>query len=213
MDLSKLEEIYTTDSADDKKERERLMRRSCVGCGGAHGRPDLTTGGLKRATAKIYKVKVPFQIFRLYKNDKYEPGPWWLFKKPPDDQSIDDFRKQYNICGSWSPLAKLSEATLRKNAIIVVGEGAAATCDGDDENYTYPESSILQIFVPKLQRELIDNQHHIADRGQNTKTNMLRKPPPSDPQRTFSWTKLTQKVPLINHTRPKSAPPGTRTQS
>ena len=188
MDMNNLKEILTT--AADKQLRKHYLRLACVGCGVADGRSPLTTGGLIEGDAKIYEVTKPFKIYRIFQKEKYEPGYWWLFKKPNNDKSIDDWRKENNVCASWNPAEKLAEAILGVGAIIVVGPGAESRCDA--ERFTYHESRALQIFLPKSSKKFLYDLTNIGIRQKSSRE-------------TFSWT--AKSVDMVNHSRSTSAPP------
>jgi len=94
---------------------------------------------------QVYKSKEDAQItiFRAWNstNIKSKKGRWWAFEEPSG--TISNYRVEYGVCPSWSPLDELVSCTLKPGATVVVGTGQSAKCTSK----TYPVSTTKQIFI------------------------------------------------------------------
>ena len=69
------------------------------------------------------------------------------------------YRNDYEICPSWSPLDRLSVATLKEGSVVVVGTGQSATCD---QYLHYEQSDHVQIFIPNISEVIINYDYEVV---------------------------------------------------
>lgn len=103
--------------------------------------------------AKAYKVNESFEIFRSWNstNPGSELGNWWAFTMPSG--SVSEYRENYAICPSWSPLDRMTRCRVKVGSHLVLGTGQSAFCS---KYLTYPTSSEIQIFLANASDVLTD---------------------------------------------------------
>ena len=102
--------------------------------------------------AKAYRVNRSFEVFRGWNsnNPGSELGKWWAFTMPAG--RISEYREDFAICPSWSPLDMMTRCTLKEGAKVVLGTGQSARCN---PYLTYPASGEVQIYLDDGEHNLL----------------------------------------------------------
>jgi len=114
------------------------------------------SGEGKLCAGKVFVAKKPVSVYRVWNSDKAYTayGRWWSFSLPAGPKA--KYRRDNDICPSWSSLDRMSACTLKIGSKIVVGPGQSAKC----ETMTYAKSPTNQVFVPNDSRKhriLVEN--------------------------------------------------------
>lgn len=100
----------------------------------------------KLCQGKVYQSKEVTQVTLHRAWNSTNPGSkfgnWWAFNIPAG--KVYEYRSDYEICPSWSPLDKLVTCTLKSGTTIVVGTGQSAECS---QYLTYPVSEKQQVYI------------------------------------------------------------------
>ncbi len=107
------------------------------------------SGEGKLCAGKVFVAKKPVTVYRLWNSDKAYTayGRWWSLSLPTGPKA--KYRKDNDICPSWSRLDRMSVCTLKIGTKIVLGPGQSAKC----KNTTYAKSPVNQVFVPNDSRQ------------------------------------------------------------
>jgi len=124
---------------------QKLLRQAL----GASGEGKLCAG-------KVFVAEKPVTVYRVWNSDKTYTayGRWWSFSLPVGPKA--KYRRDNDICPSWSSLDRMSACTLKVGTKIVVGPGQSAKC----KKMTYAKSPTNQVFVPNDSRKhriLVEN--------------------------------------------------------
>lgn len=104
----------------------------------------------KLCTGKVYQVQEPVTVYRVWNQAKaYSAyGSWWSLSEPQGPRA--KYRRENDICPSWSSLDMVSACRLKVGAKVVIGPGQSVRCE--QASVTYPQSAINQMFVPNDSR-------------------------------------------------------------
>ncbi|MDD5544604.1 MAG: hypothetical protein PHX83_15665 [Acidobacteriia bacterium] len=102
------------------------------------------SGEGKLCAGKVFRVTHPLTVYRVWDGAKSytEFGRWWSFSPPQGPR--ESYREENEICPTWSALDRLSACMLKVGALIVIGPGQSAKCDGT----SYGKSAENQVYVP-----------------------------------------------------------------
>lgn len=111
-------------------------------------------GGVTSAVVVRLTADVP--VYRLWNGPDHKDangytnrlGGWWTTDAPRG--SVDDYRRDYEVCRKWNDLAWVATCTLQAGAVVAVGPGqsvSAALC-GDEEAYP-ANPAAFQVYVDK----------------------------------------------------------------
>lgn len=124
-------------------------------------------GGMSQAL--VVKLTDEISIWRLWSpgpNKAERMGHWWAYDQPRG--TVDNYRKNYEICHNWNDLTRVTKCMLPKGSVIAIGPGQsvdAKTCNKNGEQYP-ANPSVWQTYVwlnPPLMRCLNDYQPDPSD--------------------------------------------------
>lgn len=108
---------------------------------------------------KVVRVTQAFPLFRVY-TQKKDPrtglnnrfGGWWTHIPPAKGTSKGDYRRHYEICGSFNPdLDRVVKCRIYPGALLLIGPGQSVdeqTCGKPGESYAADTGmENLQIFL------------------------------------------------------------------
>ena len=102
------------------------------------------SGDGKLCTGSVYLAEQSITVYRVWNSAKSYSvyGGWWSFDQPRGPKH--KYRKDNEICPSWSELDRMTSCTIIIGTKIVVGPGQSATC----KDFTYPRSAVNQVYIP-----------------------------------------------------------------